>query len=62
MKYMRKRSTAEDEMGRLLQAVCEPVVASPEFRESLFKHLTQQVSRQALRSPRATPEPVLRYR
>jgi len=51
---MWKPSTVEDETGRLLQAVCEPVVASPEFRERMFKDLTQEVSRQALQLPRVT--------
>ena len=35
----------EDEMGRLLKGIFEPVVASSEFKERLLKRLTQEVSR-----------------
>jgi len=44
----------EDEMRRLLEAVCKPIVASSEFRERLLKRLTQEVSRQAIRPPITT--------
>jgi len=40
----------EDELKGLIQAACKPVVASPEFRRRLLGRLTQEVSRQAVRS------------
>jgi hypothetical protein len=43
----------EEEMKRLLQAVCKPVAASPEFKERLLKRLTQEVSGGAITPPRA---------
>ena len=42
----------EEEMRRLLQAVCKPVAASPEFKERLLKRLTQEVSGGAIAPPR----------
>jgi len=47
-------ANGEDELKGLLKAACKPVVASPEFRERLLKRLTQEVSRQAARSPKAS--------
>ena len=38
----------EEELRGLLKAACKPVVASPEFKERLFKRLTQEVSHQAI--------------
>jgi len=45
-------TNGEDELRGLLQAACKPVVASLEFREQVFKRLTQEVSRQAIQPPR----------
>jgi len=42
----------EEELRGLLKAACQPVVASPQFKERLFKRLTQEVSHQAIRPPR----------
>jgi hypothetical protein len=42
----------EEELRALLKAACQPVVASPEFKERVFKRLTQEVSRQSMRLPR----------
>jgi len=39
----------EEELRGLLKAACQPVVASPQFKERLFKRLTQEVSHQAIR-------------
>ena len=44
----------EDEMGRLLKGIFEPVVASSEFKEQLLKRLTQEVSRQTIQPPTTT--------
>ena len=38
-------------MRELLQAVCKPVVASPEFKERLLKYLTRRVSDEARGTP-----------
>lgn len=42
----------EEELRGLLQAACKPAVASPEFKERLFKRLTQEVGRQAIQPPK----------
>lgn len=44
----------EEELRTLLKAACQPVAASPEFKERLFKRLTQEVSHQAIQLPRAS--------
>ena len=38
---------SEENMKKLLQAVCKPVAASSEFKERLLKHLTHKVSGEA---------------
>ena len=42
----------EEQMRRLLKGACKPLVASPEFKERLFKRLTQEASGGVVKSPK----------